>query len=62
MWKFARRFERHWLGQISFLYSNKAPDKFSIHQVKISFKQLSFARKAYLTCRKRHPPPQVLKF
>ena len=46
------------------LYSNKTPDKFSIYQVKITFKHLSFVRKAYLNCRKRQNPPgiEVLNF
>ena len=35
-------------------YSNTTLDKFSIYQVKITFKHLSFTRKVYLTCRKRH--------
>ena len=49
-----RRFER---GKFSLiLYSNTTPDKFFIYQVKITFKHLRFAHKAYLTCRKRHNP------
>ena len=43
------------------LYSNTTPEKFSIYQVKITFKHLRFGRKAYLTCRKLHnsPPPDI---
>ena len=46
------------------LYSNATPNKFSIYQVKITFKHLSFVRKAYLYCRKRQNPPgnEVLNF
>ena len=46
------------------LYSNTTTYKFSIYQVKITFKHPSFARKAYLTCRKRHNSPgiEVLNF
>ena len=40
-------------------YSNTTPDRFAICQVKITFKHLRFARKAYLTCRKRHNPPDI---
>ena len=52
--KFARRFERLKLDSSKFseiLYSNTTPDKFSIYQVKITFKHLSFARKVLaVTC------------
>ena len=48
------------------LYSNRTRDKCSIYQVKIAFKHLRFARRAYFTCRKRHNPPppgiEVLNF
>ena len=43
-------------------YSYTTPDKFSLYQVKITFKHLSFVRKAYLTCRKRHNPPGYSSF
>ena len=37
------------------LYGNTPPDESSIYQVKIAFKHLCFAGKAYLSCRKRPP-------
>ena len=44
------------------LYSNTTPDKFSIYLVKITFKHLSFVRKAYLNGRKRQNPPGYCSF
>ena len=55
---FARRFE--WLlNSIKFLEilnGNKTPDKFSIYQVRITFKHLSFVRKAFLMCLRIRTP------
>ena len=35
---------------------NATPDKFSTHQIKITFKNQSFVRKPFLICCKRHNP------
>ena len=45
-----------------FLYSYTTTDKFSSYQVKITFKHLSFARRAYLTCRNGNNSSPVSKF
>ena len=41
---------------LEILNSNKTPDKFSIYQVRITFKHLSFVRKAFLMCFRIHTP------
>ena len=51
-WKLARRFE----GCSEILNSNTKRDRVSVHQLKITFERLNFARKIFLICRKRHPP------
>ena len=58
--KIARHFEGLRLSKI--LNSNTTPNKFSIHQLKITFKHWNFVRKPFFVCWKRHTPPWFYEF
>ena len=46
-YKFARRFGLDSTKFLEILHSNKTPNKFSNHQLKIAFKHLNFVRKPF---------------
>ena len=56
-YKFTRRFEELRLDKLlEILHSNKTPNKFSNHQLKIAFKHPNFVREPFQICLKIRTP------